>query len=365
MMMKPGSGSLIYAVRISVTLFIGTVLFLLLSFKESDLQPLQPNISETGTAVTQRTVRGIVISEDGKPLFGATITFTGTNNTSIETIADFDGRFTLNDVKPGTSLLIEYRGFKNETLDADFASEMVVRLVRDPDFNGRVIITEVQNVNFRNSDFSPAKALLVINGKIIDYNGNLRVNPGEMKSFKVLNEKEATAKYGDNAKDGAIEIILYGNKTGSAGNRLSDNVASDSSKYKTLLGVNHSSNKGELINIPVSNLQYVSVWTYHDIDNTGKKGLKTISIMTRDYYQVKGKVVGMNSKPLSGVSISASDNTAKVFSDNEGRFAINDVREDALLEFSLKGYESYYLSTSFGVSFNTEPTIVLKKDNAH
>jgi len=363
MMMKPGSGSFIYGTRIAITLCLGTILFLLLSFKESDKWPSQHNLSDAGKEVTQNIVRGIVMTEDGKPLFGARILRTGTDNTSFETIADVDGRFTLNDLKPGASLLIEFRGFKSQTLNADFASEMIVRLVRDPDFNGRVYITEVQNVNFRNSDFSPAKALLLINGEIIDYNGNLRVNPGEIKSFKVLKDKEATNKYGDKAKDGAVEIISYGNKTGSVGKKLSDSSALDSSKYKTLLGVNHTSNKGELINIPVSNLQYVSVWTDHEIDNTDKKGLRSISIMTRDYFKVKGRVVRENGKSLPGVKISATDNPVTETSDKEGRFLIEDVREGALLEFSLQGYKPYYLSTLFEVAFNIELTIELKKDS--
>ena len=130
------------------------------------------NSSINSGEMSQNLVRGIVMTKDGKPLFGATISSTGTNNISIETIADFDGRFTLNDIKPEASLLIEYRGFKSQTFKTDFTSEMVVKLVRDPEFNGRVLITEAKNANFRNSDFTTAKALIVIDGVIIDYNGS-------------------------------------------------------------------------------------------------------------------------------------------------------------------------------------------------
>ena len=69
--------------------------------------------------------------------------------------------------------------------------------------------------------------------------------------------------------------------------------------------------------------------------------------MTRDYFRVKGKVVGENKRPLSGVKISASDNPTIVTSDKEGGFVIDDVKEGALLEFSLSGYKSYYLSTLY------------------
>jgi hypothetical protein len=313
--------------------------------------------------MTQNIVRGIVMTVDGKPLFGATITATGTINKSLKVSTDFDGRFTMNDMQPGSVLLIEYSGFIARTVMADSESEMVVKLARDPDYEGKVIIPVVQNVNFRNSDFTPAKALLVINGEIIDYNGNFRVNPGEIKSFKLLKDKDATSKYGDKAKDGAIEIILYGIKTGYAGKKPSISTASDTSKYKTLLDVNHVDNKREFIDIPVSNLQYVSVWTYHDIDKTKEKELRGIVIMTRDYYKVKGRVVRESGKPLPGVKISATDNPVTETSDKDGRFLIEDVREGALLEFSLQGFKPYYLSTAFEVAFNTELTIELKKDN--
>jgi beta-lactamase regulating signal transducer with metallopeptidase domain len=362
MMMKSSSGSFIYGARIAITLCLVTVFFLLLSFKESNRQPSSPNLSETRTEMTQTIIKGIVLTEDGKPLMGATIKTTLSNDTSLETITDSDGRFTINDILAGASLFIEYWGFKGQTLKADFASEMVIRLVRDPDFKGRTFIPEVQDVNFRNSDFTPAKALIVIDGVIIDYKANFKVNPGEIKSFKVLTDKEATDKYGDKGKDGVVEIVLFGNKIESAGRKPSINISSDTSKYNTLLSVNHVRNKGELIDIPIPNLQYVDVWTDLDIDKVNKKELRTINIMTRDYFKVKGRVVQEDGKPLSGVSINVSEEPVKSISDKEGRFVIEDVREDALLVFTCSGYKSYYLSMLFEVAFNMELTIKLEKD---
>ena len=296
-------------------------------------------------------------------MISATIVTTLSDNTSLEVLTDFDGRFTINDIQSDASLLIGYRGFKGQTLKADFASEMVVRLVRDPDYKGRIFIPEIRNINFRNSDFTPAKALIVIDGVIIDNKTNFRVYPGEIKSFKLLTDKKSVHKYRDKGKDGVVEIILFGNKTGSAGKKQSAGTSSDTSKYITDISINHVANKGKLIDIPVYNLQHVSVWTYHDIDNIDTKEFRSITIMTRDYFKVKGKVVRENGKPLSGVKISASDNPETVTSDKEGGFTIADVREGALLEFSFPGYETYYLSTLYEVAFNEELTIELKKEN--
>jgi TonB family protein len=337
---------------------------MLLSFKDSKYQTLPKNPSQIGVEIQQNIVNGIVLTEDGKPLIVAKVTAVGSNSTSLKSSTFPDGRFKLSGLQSGASLNIECQGFKTQTLKADFASMMTVKMVRDPDYKGKVIITEIQTANFRNSDFTPASALITINGEILDKNGEFKVNPGDIRSLRVLTDKEATNKYGDKGKDGVLEILLFGNNTDSQGKNpaVSKKNESDTSIYDTHLSINHTSNKGELIDIPVPNIQYASVWTYHDIDKNNEKDLRTIAIMTKDYFRVKGKVVGENEKPLPGVKISAPDSPAIVTSDKEGSFAIEDVREGVLLEFSCPGYKTYYLNTLFEEAFNEPLSIVLKKD---
>ena len=239
-----------------------------------------------------------------------------------------DGRFAIDNVQADNSLIIGCFGYKTQIIKPDFTSEMIIKLTKE------LNSPEIKSVIFRNPDLTPSSALVAINGEILDYKGTLRVNPGEIESYKILKDKEATGKYGDKGKDGVLEIALYGNQSGSSGKKR---AASDTSKYITLLSVNHVSNKGELIDIPVSNLQSASMWTYHDNPAKNKKELRTIGIMTRDYYTVKGKVVSENGKPLAAVKISVSEEPVRATSDKEGRFIIEDVRENALLEFSLPG----------------------------
>ena len=355
MMMKSHSGNFKYGTRIAITLCMVTIFLVLLSFKDAKNQSKATNPSLTGIEIQQNIVKGIVLTEDGKPLIDAAITVLGPNNTSLETLAFPDGKFTLGDIQPGSTLRIECSGFKTQMIKADFFSMMTVKMARDPDYKGKVFIPEIKTANFRNTDFTPARALISINGEILDKNGEFKVNPLEIRYIRILTDKEATNKYGDKGKDGVLEIILKGNKK-------APKIESDTSKYHTHISINHAANNGELIDIPVQNLQYISIWTYSDTEKTNKKDLRTILIMTKDFFKVRGKVVGENEKPLSGVKVSFSGNPTIVISDKDGRFLIQDVRDNTMLEFSLPEYKPYYLATG-GAVFTNEMKIELEKEN--
>ena len=202
--------------------------------------------------MTQSIVRGIVSTEEGRPLKEASIVCISPNKISTGVTTGLNGRFAFNDVQEYDSLVIGCFEYKKQTVKADLTSEMIIKLTKEPDF------PEIKNIYFRNSDLTPTKALIVIDGEILDYKGELKVNPGQIESFKLLKDKEATDKYGDKGKDGVLEIVLYGNKPGSAGKKRVKGAVSDTSKYIALLSVNHVSNNGELIDIPVSNLQSAS-----------------------------------------------------------------------------------------------------------
>lgn len=104
-----------------------------------------------------------------------------------------------------------------------------------------------------------------------------------------------------------------------------------------------------------------SVWTYDNIDSLKRKQLKTIGITTRDFFQVKGKVLKPNGRPLSGVRISSTDNPVKTVSNRKGFYKIEDVRENSIIEFSRSGYKPYYLGTKFSVPYKMDMTIQLEK----
>ncbi|HAX93476.1 MAG TPA: hypothetical protein DCY25_05945, partial [Bacteroidales bacterium] len=108
MMMKPRSKGAKIGTRITMTLCTVLVLFMLLSFKESDDLQSSPVVPETVTGMQGNSIRGIVSAEDGKPLMLATIivAFPGTNPTNIGVQSDYDGHFVLKNIRKDASLLV-------------------------------------------------------------------------------------------------------------------------------------------------------------------------------------------------------------------------------------------------------------------
>ncbi|MBO6034456.1 MAG: carboxypeptidase-like regulatory domain-containing protein, partial [Paludibacteraceae bacterium] len=69
-------------------------------------------------------VSGTVTDETGEPLIGVNIVVSGT---SIGTITDFDGNFSLPDVKKGTSLTVSFLGYQTETVEASSHLNVVLK----------------------------------------------------------------------------------------------------------------------------------------------------------------------------------------------------------------------------------------------
>jgi TonB family protein len=344
----------INAVRITAVLSLGTFLLLILSFKESHREATAKN-QERIVRLDNKVVRGVVTSDDGAPLKKVFVSSTGNKRTINATMTDSIGHFVLSGVNDNASLVFMHSGYKDLVIKPDFNSDMKVRMIKGTENEGRKTSSDIKVAKFRNSDFSPTKTLIVIDGKILSSNKILKLNPNEIKTINIVDGGDAIKKYGQKATNGAVEVVLY--------NSADDNkIEADTLRYETDYLINHSMNKGELINLPVSNIYSVTKYSYENMYHL-IKGHKSYILMTRDYYKVKGKVVDDLGNPLNGVVVSNMDDQVKVNSDKEGGFLIKDVREGAILRFFLPGYDDYYLSTSFEVPFNLEQTIELIKRN--
>lgn len=132
MMTKFGSGRLIYRVRISMTLILVLIFFLLLSFKESTLPISTISLLGQGTKFTQGVVRGIVLKDDRKPLSGVSISV---SDDSVRIKSDKDGRFVINGVREHALLLFSYPGYKTYYQTISFGAlsgkELIIKLKKD------------------------------------------------------------------------------------------------------------------------------------------------------------------------------------------------------------------------------------------
>jgi hypothetical protein len=218
--------------------------------------------------------------------------------------------------------------------------------------NDDIVIDEVY---FRSQDFKPLKALFVLDGKTLDINDTIRVNPQQIKTFDLLKGRNAIRKYGRLAKNGAVEISTYKSDISSL---------PDSLYFKPIYTVNNRVPEGS-ITMPVSNLYSLSIWTYPiNPKQDRRKRWRTIDIVTRDHYRISGKVIQDNGEPLPGALVTVTDNPSETITDKNGRFLLEDVKTNAVAEVYADGYKSLYFNVK-GRVFTTDLTITLDtKDEA-
>ena len=175
--------------------FIGGVFF---AFSTPEYQFVKTEINST--IQEEKTVTGKVISEDGKPLKGASIVVSGK---SIGTSSDASGNFTLK-LSDDSPIVISYVGFGSQKVNPDFENEMLVTLK-----------TSVIGIDAMGNDISASKTLkisipplVIIDGKESTKSVMASIDPKSIEHINVLKDAKAVEKYGDKGKDGVIEITL-------------------------------------------------------------------------------------------------------------------------------------------------------------
>lgn len=211
-----------------------------------------------------KTLSGQVIDETKEPLIGASILIKGT---SIGTITDIDGNYTLNIPKGATELVFSYVGYESQTLpiptgkllnvqlksDSQVLSDVVVigygtqskkdltgsvSNVSAKDFNAGLISSpeqlingKVSGVQIMSNSGSPTAGstirirggaslnasndpLIVLDGVPLEsggISGNTGnflslINPSDIESMTILKDASSTAIYGSRASNGVIII---------------------------------------------------------------------------------------------------------------------------------------------------------------
>jgi len=165
------------------------------SYANSDVKIMNYTIV---SEVNQKAARGVVVNEEGTPLEGVSIIVVKTM-TSLKT--DSRGRFSINTIPDGSSVIFSCKGYKTYTLPPLVVSNSTirVRMVKDPEYAEKSVI------RIRNTDGSEANPLIVIDGQVSECTVD-KIDSESIASMNVLKEKSATDKYGEKGRNGVIEI---------------------------------------------------------------------------------------------------------------------------------------------------------------
>ncbi|MDO4162930.1 MAG: TonB-dependent receptor [Bacteroides sp.] len=217
------------------------------------------------TAMQNNGIRGTVIDENGETVIGASVIVKGTTN---GTITDFEGRFVLNNVPKGSTLLISYVGYRTQEIkvsnqasiqivlkeDSEMLEEVVVvgfgtqkkinltgsvGIATAEDLKSRPVTTATQalqgvvpglnittnsgqldntmSINIRGEGTigsgSSGSPLILIDGMEGDIN---TINPQDIENISVLKDAAASSIYGSRAPFGVILVTTKKGKSGKA-----------------------------------------------------------------------------------------------------------------------------------------------------
>ena len=232
--------------------------------------------------LAQNTLKGVVLDgTNNQPLPGVNVLVTGTTN---GTTTDFDGNFTLTNIKKGEKISFSYIGFTDETLIYENQKTITITLKEDQkelkdvvvigygtttkkdatgslqsittkDFNKGAIVSADQlltgkapGVRITNNGGQPDSApnirirggaslnansspLIVIDGIPVDNttpagvsNPLSLINPNDIESFTILKDASAAAIYGSRASNGVIIITTEKGSSGAPEFNYSSNV---------------------------------------------------------------------------------------------------------------------------------------------
>jgi TonB family protein len=163
----------------------------------------------------EKTVKGKVIDESGKPLKSASVVISGK---TIGTITDENGNFMLK-VTDESPIVVSYVGFQTAKMDPDFEKEMQITL------KGAVVSIKLDNQapetrKKEQIDLNKSNILVIIDGKESTKAEMEKINPDKIASIDVLKDKASAEKYGSKGKDGVILVSLKPENQNSETNKV-------------------------------------------------------------------------------------------------------------------------------------------------
>jgi TonB family protein len=170
-----------------------------------------PTVSKVIEQEHYNRAKGIVLGEDGKPLMLVTIVMRSNTPENIGVQTGSDGQFVINNLVKDATLEFSCIGYKTQILKPDFTADMVVKMVKDPNYKMSVRTQDAsfyhEGSNVRIVLTQNKDAIIVIDDKITSNKGEITLNRDDIAASKLLKGAEAIDKYGDKGKNGVLEII--------------------------------------------------------------------------------------------------------------------------------------------------------------
>ena len=167
-----------------------------------------------------KKISGIIVDEKGEPVIGASIAVKGT---SLGTITNVDGEYTLMGVPEKAEVVISFIGYKTRTFSAGDKALANITLKEDSELLEEVVVvgygvqkksdvsTSISSVKAEDiaktsaSDFRQALALYIIDGVPVE-RGFANLNNNDIESVEVLKDASSAAIYGSRGSNGVIII---------------------------------------------------------------------------------------------------------------------------------------------------------------
>ncbi len=154
-------------------------------------------LSIVSFAVAQRTISGMVSSSDGEPLVGASIVVKGT---TIGTLTDVDGKFSLAVPKDAQTLLFSFVGYQSQQVPLGTSNEFSIKLTTGQ-LDEIVVTAQGIRKNMREIGYSYSKV----------NNDDITVGRSPQLAQALSGKVTGLAVYNvNNSVDPAVKIVLRG-----------------------------------------------------------------------------------------------------------------------------------------------------------
>ncbi|MBW8330702.1 MAG: TonB family protein [Prolixibacteraceae bacterium] len=184
--------------KLKLLLILPLIAGVFYAFAAPEYKFIQAEELATNVIQNEKTIKGKVIDESGKPLKSASVIIAGK---TIGTITDDNGNFMLK-VTDDSPIVISYVGFENQKVQPTFEKEIVITM--------KPMTFAIEAMGNEISASKPSEisdnVMVIIDGKESTKAEMEKIDPDKIASIDVLKDKASAEKYGEKGKNGVILI---------------------------------------------------------------------------------------------------------------------------------------------------------------